>query len=184
MVARDTKESVKGNQTMDDSKFTQGPINLASMSPIEKLQLATFAQAKASEDFMKSHIEDSEMLSQASGILEKIMPSFQKDALDTPSIQLRSLIKSVDTHFESLEKSTEEKVYSEFNAKRMRTFNRMIVGDKVILDTCIKRIPDALTTGGNIYKSCLSLSNFTERLRKSIRSMKSSWQVYLGPFIL
>lgn len=76
-----TKESMKGKQIhVQDPQFTQGPINLASLSLIQVLKLATFSQAKDSEDVLKSHIEDSELLTMASGVLEKLMPSFQKDS--------------------------------------------------------------------------------------------------------
>lgn len=43
---------------------------------------------------------------------------------------------------------------------------RMIVDDKVTLDTCVKGIQDILTEGGNIYKSFLSLSKFTMDIEK------------------
>lgn len=57
--ARDTTKTVKGKQVIDDPKFIQGPINLASLSPIQKLELESFAQDKASEDVLKYHTEDS-----------------------------------------------------------------------------------------------------------------------------
>lgn len=74
--ARDTTKAVKAKQFIDDLEFIQGQINLASLSPIQKLQLASFAQAKASEDLLKSHIEDNMLLTMATDILEKLMPSF------------------------------------------------------------------------------------------------------------
>lgn len=164
--SRDIVGTVKGKQIIDDPEFVQGPINLTSLSPIRKLQLASFAQAKASEDLLKSHTEDNELLTLASGVLEKIIPSYVKNKFDTPSEQLKSLINSMDTHFESLEKSAAVKVRGEFNAKRLRTLKRMITDDRVTLDTCIKRVQDALSKGGNIYKSCLSLSKFTKDIEK------------------
>lgn len=100
--------------------------------------MAVVAQAKASEDLLKSHIEDSELLTMASGVLEKLMPSFQKDTSDIPSNQLKSLINSVEHHFKSFEKFVEDKVRNEFNTRRLRILMRMIVDDRVTLDTCVK----------------------------------------------
>lgn len=111
---------MKGKQIhVEDLKFIQGPINLASLSLVQALKLVVFSQAKASEDLLKSHTEDSELLTMASDVLEKLMPSFQKDSLDTSSEQLKILINSVDSHFQSFEKSVEEKVWNEFNARRL-----------------------------------------------------------------
>lgn len=83
--AKDTAETVKGKQIIEDLEFVKGPINLASLSPIQKLQLASFSQEKANADHLKSHTEDSMLLTLATSILEKLMPSFQKDTSDTPS---------------------------------------------------------------------------------------------------
>lgn len=94
------------------------------------------------------------------------MPSYVKNKSEYPSGQLKSLIDFVDTHSESLEKFVEAKVHSEFNAKRLGTLKRMISDDRVVLDTCIKSTQDALSEGGNIYKSCLSLSKFTDDIEK------------------
>lgn len=41
--ARDTAEATNGKKTMDDLEFIQGPINIASLSPTQNLQLASFA---------------------------------------------------------------------------------------------------------------------------------------------
>lgn len=38
--AKDTIEEVKGKKLIDDPKFIQGPINMDSLPPIQKLQLA------------------------------------------------------------------------------------------------------------------------------------------------
>lgn len=83
--AKDIVEIVKGKQVIDNPKFIQGPINLASLSPIQKIQLASFAQAKSNENLLKSHIEDSMFLTLATSAFEKLMPSFQKDTSDSPS---------------------------------------------------------------------------------------------------
>lgn len=120
-MARDTKDPTKEKQIVSDPDFIEDPINLDSLSPIQNLQLASFAQAKASADLMKSHIEDSEMMSMVTTILEKIFPSFKKDTSSTPFDQFKRFLKSIDSHFVSLEKDVEEKVLSNFNAKRMRT---------------------------------------------------------------
>lgn len=69
---------------------------------------------------MKSHTKDNMLLSLATDVLEKIMPSFQKDTSDTPSRKLKSLINTVDKNFESFEKFAEEKVQKEFNAKKLQ----------------------------------------------------------------
>lgn len=164
--ARDTSGTVKGKQIIDDPDFFQGPINLVSLSPIQMVQLASFAHAKAGEDLLKSHTEDNELVNLTSGVLEKLMPTFQKNTFDTPSGKLKNLINSMDTHFESLEKSVEVKVHNEFNAKRLRTLKRMIADDRASLDTCVKSMQDGLSEGDNIYKSCLSLSKFTKDIEK------------------
>lgn len=74
---RDTEDPVKGKQIyIEDLKFSQGPINLASLSPIQELKLVALAQAKVSEDREKSFIENSELVTLASDVLEKLIPSF------------------------------------------------------------------------------------------------------------
>ncbi|XP_059069826.1 uncharacterized protein LOC131046319 [Cryptomeria japonica] len=127
--ANNTAKKVKGKKVIDDPKLIQGPINLASLSPIQKLQLTSFAKAKASEGLLKSHTKDNK-------------------------------------HFESFEKSTNEKVQNEFNAKRLQNLKRMIAKDKATLGECVKRMQDALSKGGNLYKSCLSLNKFTTDIEK------------------
>lgn len=165
--ARDTEESVKGKHVhVKDLEFIQGPINLASLSPIQELKLVALSQDKASEDLLKSHTNDSELLTLASGVLEKLMPSFQKDTSDTPFDQMKSLINSVDNHFESFEKSPEEKVCNEFNARRLQKLKRIIVDGRVTLDMCVKSMQDSLFEDGNIYKSCLTLPKFTQDIEK------------------
>lgn len=74
----------------------------------------------------------------------------------------------MSTHFESLEKSAEIKAKNEFEAKRFRTLKKMIINDRGLLDTCVKSIQDALSEGGNIYKSCLSHSKFLADIEKQI----------------
>lgn len=63
-----------------------------TLSPIQKLKLASLARSKEREEILKSHMEDGELLSLASSVLEKIMPTFQKDSSNSPSGQLKSLI--------------------------------------------------------------------------------------------
>lgn len=45
----------------------------------------------------------------------------------------------------------------------------MIANDKYLLATSVKNIQSALFEGGNIYKSCLSLSKFTEDIEKKMK---------------
>lgn len=96
--------------------LTQGPIDLSSLSPIQALKLAALSQAKASEDLFKFHTKDKELISLATNVLEKILPSFKQGIIDTPFGKLRSMLKEVDSHFISLEKAADAKVLSQFNA--------------------------------------------------------------------
>lgn len=120
---RDTSEIVKYFLTkemmeIDELELLQGPFNFDSLSLIQIMKIASFAQAKAKEKLLKSHMEDYELLKIASNVLEKIMPSFQKDSSASSSGNLKSLVSYVSTHFESLEKSAKEKVRKEFMDKR------------------------------------------------------------------
>lgn len=94
------------------------------------------------------------------------MPKFQKDTSDSPSGQLKSLINFVSTHFESLEKLVEVRVRNEFDAKRFSEIIEMISNDRNLLDTCVKSIQNALSEGGNVYKSYLLSSKFVEDIQK------------------
>lgn len=94
---------------------------------------------------MKSHTEYNMLLTLATDVLENLMPSFQKDTSDTPFGQLKSMINSVNTHFESFEKSIEDIVQSEFNGKRLQNLKRMIAKDRVTLDSCVMSTKDALS---------------------------------------
>lgn len=134
--ARDITKLVKGKQIIDDPEFLQGPINLTSLSRIQKLQFTSFSQEKASEDLLKSLTEYNMLLALASKVFEKLMPSFQKDSFDSPYSQLKSMINSVDTYFESFEKSVEEKVRNEFDTKRLQTLKKMIENDSHIRCLC------------------------------------------------
>lgn len=92
--ARDTVEDVKeflekDKQIFDDSVLSQGPINLDSLSPIQKLKLASLAQAKAREEILKFHIEDSELVNLVSGILEKIMSVLMFEIIKSKLIRLK-----------------------------------------------------------------------------------------------
>lgn len=119
-------------------------------------------------------MEDSEILSLVSDILEKLIPTFQKDTLNSPSGPPKSLINSVSTHFESLEKSVEIKDKNEFEAKRFRTLKKMIANDRILLDSCVKSIQDALSEGWNVYKSSLSFSHFFADVEKKIVENKKT----------
>lgn len=126
------------------------------------------AQAKANEDLLKSHTKDKELISLAISV-NKILPSFKQDILDSSSSKMRSMLKSVDSHFDSLEKVAKGKVLSHFNAMRLRTILRMVEGNRVSLITDLKDIQEALDEGGKIYKSCLLLLKFTIELDKKIK---------------
>lgn len=115
----DSAEEVKGKIVIDDPKFIQGPINLDFLSPIQKIQLASFAQAKANKNLLKFHAEDNMLLNLATSVLENLKPLFQEDTSYTPSGRLKSLINSVDKHFKSFETLAAEKALNDFNAKRI-----------------------------------------------------------------
>lgn len=159
----------QGKQIISDTNLTKGPIDPNSLSPIEPLNLAALAQAKASEDLLKSHTEDKELISILTSVLEKILPSFKQDSIESPSNKLRSMLKLVDSHFVSLANATEAKVLSQFNAMRLRIILRMIEGDRASLITNMKGIQDGLEEGGKIYKSCLLLPKFTIDLDKKTK---------------
>lgn len=84
-------------------------IDLTTLSPIQALKLATLTQDKASEDFLKSHSADKELIFLAGDLLEKIMPSSKPDSSD-PSGKLKGLLNVVGSHFESLEKVVDTKI--------------------------------------------------------------------------
>lgn len=84
-------------------------------------------------------------------VLEKIFLSFKLDTIDTPFGKLRSMLNSVDSHFVSLERATNAKVLTQFNAMILRIILKMIEGDRVSVTTAMKNIQDALDEGGQIY---------------------------------
>lgn len=100
------------------------------------------------------------------------MPSFQKYISNTPFGNLKSLIDSVNTHIESFEKSIEEKVRNDFNAKSVHTLKKMILRDRATLGDYMKSMQDAINEVGNLYKSCLSLGKFTVDIEKKSREFK------------
>ena len=133
------------------------------------MKVASFTQAKAREEILKSHIVESELLNLTSRILEKIMPTYVKDPSGSSSGELKKLINSVSTHFESLEKLALVKVQKEFDARKISKLKGLIANDKSLLATCVKNIQSALSEGGRIYKSCLSLSKLTEENEKKVK---------------
>lgn len=135
---------------------------------MQALKFASLSQGKASEDLLKSDSEDNELISLATSVLEKFLLTFKKDTLDSPFGKLRSMLKAVDSHFESLEKVADVKVLNHFNAMRLRIVLRMVEGDRVNLITDVKAIQEALNKCRKIYKSCLLLSKFTIELDKKI----------------
>lgn len=106
----------------------------------------------------------------ASNVLEKIKPSFQKDLSDTPSGNLKILINFMDSHFQSFEKYAKEKVRNEFYVRRLQTLKKLVADDRTNLDMGKKGIQDALSEGGNIYKSCSQLSKFTQDIKSKIKA--------------
>lgn len=141
---------------------------MATLSPIHKLKLASLAQAQEREEIFKSHIEDSELLSLASGILGKILHTFFKGTPDSPSGLLKSLINSVSSHFVSFESSRKVRISNDFNDKRFSELKKMIANDTIFLDTYVKRIQNVLSEGDVVYKSCLSSSKFVEDIENKI----------------
>lgn len=121
---------------------------MISLSPIQALKLETLAQAKVSEDLLKSHNVDKELITLAEDVLGKILQSFKLDITDTPSGKLRSMLNAVYSHFVSLEKVIDARVLSQFNAMRLKTFVKMIEGYRVSLIIAMKTIQDALDDGG------------------------------------
>lgn len=101
--------SDKGNSIATNDEFSHGPIDLSTLSPIQELKLATLAQIKASEDLLKSQLEDREVIFLATNVLEKNLPSFKKDPGDSSSVKLRNMSQVVDSHFLSLEKAVDIK---------------------------------------------------------------------------
>lgn len=143
-VARDTIAD-KGKQVITDSdNFSQGPIDLSSLSPIQEMKLATLAQAKANEDLLKFHTTDKELITLAGDVLEKFFPSFKLDITDTTFDNIRSMLNAIESHFVSLEKVADARVLTQFNAMRLNFFLKMIEGDRVSFITTMKRIQDAL----------------------------------------
>lgn len=176
MEARDTAEVVKKflveQQEKFDPKLVEGLIDLSTLSPIQKMKFASFSQAKAREELLKSHIDDNEILGLASRVLEKIMPTHVKDPSGSSSGELKKLINSISTHFKSIEKSAMVKMQKEFDGKRFSRLKEMIANDKNLLATCIKNIQGSLSEGGKAYKSCLVLSKFTEDDEKKVKDLE------------
>lgn len=61
------------------------------------MKVASITQAKASEKILKSHTEDSELLSLASRVLQKLMPTHVVDPSGSSSDELKKLINVVST---------------------------------------------------------------------------------------
>lgn len=162
--------SDKGKQiaTYEDD-FSYGLIDLSSLYPIQALKLDTLSQAKASEDFLKSHSEDKELITLSTDVLENILPTFKQDTTDTPSSKLRNMLHAVDSHFVSLEKVTDIIVWNIFNAIRLQSFFKVVEDDRAVLQSTVKSIEHALDEGNKIYKSCLILSEFTLDIDKKIK---------------
>lgn len=65
----EVKESLLEQQVESDPELDESSINLSTLSPIQMMKVAKIAQDKASEKILKSHIEDSDLLKLASGVL-------------------------------------------------------------------------------------------------------------------
>lgn len=160
IMARDTIV-VKGKQVDTNSNdFGQGPIDMSSLSLIQGLKLATLTQAKASENLLKSHTKDKELISLIGDVLEICFPSLKPDSFDNPSSKLKGMLSVVDSYFESLEKAIDVRVLNKFNAMILETFLKMIEKDRASLITIVKVIQHELDEGGHIYKSCIVLPKF------------------------
>lgn len=83
-----------------------GPLNLGHMSPAEKLMLAATVQAQASQDLVKSKFEDKRLILMSVKFLQKVAMNVQLDFNASPFGKLLQLINSVNTSFDSLEKTT------------------------------------------------------------------------------
>jgi len=117
-------------------------------------------------------MEDCALLEIAFSMLEKIMPSFQKDPLASPSGNLKSLVNSLSTHFDSLEKLAEEKVWKEFLGKSFTEAQGIITNDRSTLDIGIKSLENALKDGGNMYKFFLSWPKVIEDIEKKVKEQE------------
>lgn len=74
-IVEDVKDFLEKDKLIfDDPTLFQGLINLdtLSLSPIQKFKLTSFAQAKAREETLKSHNEDSELLNLSSSVLSTL----------------------------------------------------------------------------------------------------------------
>ncbi|XP_057851515.1 uncharacterized protein LOC131061720 [Cryptomeria japonica] len=75
---KDASAEVAGKEKGED-KDDQAPVTMARDT------LENLAQAKASEDLLKSHNADKELITLAVDVLEKILPSFKPDLANNPS---------------------------------------------------------------------------------------------------
>lgn len=73
-MARDTTNFVKGKQIISDIDLIQGPININSLSLVQALKFSALAQAKTSEELLKTHTEDKDLISLAMSDLENFFP--------------------------------------------------------------------------------------------------------------
>ncbi|XP_057833904.1 uncharacterized protein LOC131044567 [Cryptomeria japonica] len=90
---------------------------------------------------------------------------FKKGKKDVDKDKHQDKLNKVE---EDAEKLAEIKVWNEFDAKRFGELQKMIANDRSLLDTYVKGIQDALSKGGNVYKSCLSFPKFVADIEKHI----------------
>ncbi|XP_059075131.1 uncharacterized protein LOC131875121 [Cryptomeria japonica] len=119
VVVRDNVVDQGKQVATNSDDFGQGSTDLSSLSLIQALKLVALTQSKASEDLLKSHSIDKELISLAGDMLEKIMPYFQPDT-SNPSSKIKDLLNVVGSHFESLEKVVDIKALNQFNAMRLK----------------------------------------------------------------
>lgn len=101
------------------------PLNIGQMSPIESMLVAAAVQARASQDLVKSEIEDKKLIEMSMNVVQKVVPKLQLDPNSNPSGNLLQLINNINTNFESLEKETTKKVLEKFKEGCMETFQKM-----------------------------------------------------------
>lgn len=101
------------------------------------LKVTSIQQAKSSENILQSHIDDSELLSLASGVLQKLIPTHVKDIYGSSFGELKKIINYLSTHFESFEKSAMINMQMKFKEKRFGGLKELIAKDKTLLATCI-----------------------------------------------
>lgn len=152
--------SDKGKYIDVDDDFSHSLTDLSTLSSLQAMKLATQTQIKASEDLLKCQSEDKEVISLATEVFEKILPSFSQDSGASPSRKLKKLLNVVNSNFLSLEKAIDQTVHKRFNEMRFQKKLKEVERDRVSLKTAMKSVEEELDEGKKIFKSCL-FSQFT-----------------------